>query len=358
MSVLFNPFTGQFDLSGANESLSNLTDVSVNSSMLPATDGNVYLGDNELRWGEVWAQYIAGTGFVGFYDRVGNPRASLTAATSPSGAANTPQLRGPIAGVAASVVYEGEFYYAVTTGTAGNSIALVFDGIDSIATVLADWNAANPSNTAGTFASNTAVVPAAGTATLTGGLATPAALGVITRNNSSNTADATLGILVETGNKTVGTANSGDIKLRTGTATGTRGKITLQDGSQGIVGYVWTSSGVNGEGNWEPPDGITAEYDAGNSGASKTIDFANGYAQKLTMTASCTLTMSTLTSGSTSVIRLVQGGAGSYTMTWPASVKWNGGVVPTLSTAIGAIDLATFYCDGTTFYGTFGAGYA
>lgn len=94
------------------------------------------------------------------------------------------------------------------------------------------------------------------------------------------------------------------------------------------------------------------EFDAGNSGASKTIDFTNGPAQKLTLTANCTLTLSNPISGQAYVLKLVQDGTGSRTVTWPAAVKWPSATAPTLTTTAAAIDIVSLYYDGTNFYGT------
>jgi len=57
-------------------------------------------------------------------------------------------------------------------------------------------------------------------------------------------------------------------------------------------------------------------------------------------------------------LKLVQDATGSRTATWPATVKWAGGVAPTLSTAANAIDIATFYWDGTNYFGTLSKGFA
>lgn len=76
---------------------------------------------------------------------------------------------------------------------------------------------------------------------------------VVCFTDSRDGADPTRSIFLETGNQT-GTGDSGNIAIRTGTAGGTRGKITLQDGSEGTVGDIWRSLGINGEGNWETPD--------------------------------------------------------------------------------------------------------
>ena len=42
---------------------------------------------------------------------------------------------------------------------------------------------------------------------------------------------------------------------------------------------------------------------------------------------------------------------GRIVTSWPADVKWPGGTAPTLSTAGSAIDIISFYYDGTDFYG-------
>lgn len=102
--------------------------------------------------------------------------------------------------------------------------------------------------------------------------------------------------------------------------------------------------------------GIT-EYDAGNSGTSKEIDFANGQNQKLTLTGSPTLTFANPVAGMVAKIRIVVGGTGSYTITWP-TIKWVGGLAPTFSTAVGAIDIVSLYYTGSAYHGTAGTGFA
>lgn len=61
------------------------------------------------------------------------------------------------------------------------------------------------------------------------------------------------GLQLLTGSSTSG--NSGNITIATGTSTATRGKIQLQDGSQGTSGQVWTSTDVSGSGHWAPASG-------------------------------------------------------------------------------------------------------
>jgi hypothetical protein len=71
-------------------------------------------------------------------------------------------------------------------------------------------------------------------------------------NNAAN-ATATGTVRLETGNKTAGTGASGDVKIRIGTSSGgTRGSLYIADGSEGTIGYVWTSTDATGKGHWAP----------------------------------------------------------------------------------------------------------
>ena len=93
------------------------------------------------------------------------------------------------------------------------------------------------------------------------------------------------------------------------------------------------------------------EVDNGNSSTADTIDWGAGNFQKSTMTGNCTYTFTAPDGPGRYQLMLVQDGTGSRTATWPASVKWPGGTAPTLSTAASAIDIITFYYDGTSYYG-------
>lgn len=97
---------------------------------------------------------------------------------------------------------------------------------------------------------------------------------------------------------------------------------------------------------------FASEHDNGNSGATPTVDWNNGNKQKITLSANATVTFTSLTDGvGNLLLRIVQDGTGSRTVTWPATVKWPGGTAPTLSTAASAIDIVSFYWDGTSYYG-------
>lgn len=100
----------------------------------------------------------------------------------------------------------------------------------------------------------------------------------------------------------------------------------------------------------------SAEYSAG-TGAPGTINWNNGQNQTKTLTSSGSLTLSNPTNGATYKLRIVQGGAGNFTIAWPA-IKWSGGVAPTLGTAVGSEDIVTLYYNGTSYYGQFAGGFA
>jgi len=76
-----------------------------------------------------------------------------------------------------------------------------------------------------------------------------------------------------------------------------------------------------------------------------TIDFANGYYQELTLTGNVTSLAFSNGPGSgegkSVVVDFVQGGSGSYTVTF-TSTKFDSGIAPTLSTGVGDIDRIAF----------------
>lgn len=97
---------------------------------------------------------------------------------------------------------------------------------------------------------------------------------------------------------------------------------------------------------------FSAEYDNGNSGATPTVDWNRGQKQKITMdTASVTFAFTAPAGPCNILLRVVQDGNGNRTATWPATVKWPGGTAPTLSSAPNAIDIVSFYFNGTDYYG-------
>jgi hypothetical protein len=93
------------------------------------------------------------------------------------------------------------------------------------------------------------------------------------------------------------------------------------------------------------------EDDNGNSGAAKTIDWGNGNKQKITLTDNCDLTFTNPSGSSNLILKVIQDGTGSRTVTWDADVLWPSGTAPTLTTDADAIDIIAFYFDGTNYFG-------
>lgn len=96
--------------------------------------------------------------------------------------------------------------------------------------------------------------------------------------------------------------------------------------------------------------GYSAEYDNGNSGAAKTIDWANGSQQRVTLNANTTLTVNTPTYAGFYQLRLVQDGTGSRTVTWSGltSTRWLGATAaPSPNTAANGETIVTIYYNGT-----------
>lgn len=85
-------------------------------------------------------------------------------------------------------------------------------------------------------------------------------------------------VYVETGNASAG--NSGNLIYRTGTASGTRGKLTFKDGTEGTAGYVWTSTDTTGKGAWvAPSSGTGVPFDFGDgSDGDAVLDGSNTFA--------------------------------------------------------------------------------
>jgi len=94
-----------------------------------------------------------------------------------------------------------------------------------------------------------------------------------------------------------------------------------------------------------------SEYDNGNSGTADTIDWRIANKQKSTLTGNVTFTFIAPGGPCNLVLKLVQDGTGSRRVTWPATVKWAIGIKPTLTTTPNAIDIVSFYYDGTNYYG-------
>ena len=93
------------------------------------------------------------------------------------------------------------------------------------------------------------------------------------------------------------------------------------------------------------------EVDDGDSGATDTIDWTKGPKHLSTLTSNVTFTFIAPLDTANLVLKLVQDAGGTNLVTWPSTVKWPGGVAPTLSSGGTDVDIISFYFDGTNYFG-------
>lgn len=190
--------------------------------------------------------------------------------------------------------------------------------VDSTATITGAWtfSTAPVFTNAQTFAS--AVTVTSGGLTVTaGGLTVSAG------------ASAFGGGVAVTGNSTVA-----------GTLTGMTG-ITATGAVDLSAGNLTLTTG----------QGVTAQYDAGNSSTALIIDFNNGNAQKCVLTGNCVLTFSNPVAGASYVLMATQDGTGGRTLTFPSTVRWEGGT-PSLLTTSTRASVFAFYYTGSRYIGS------
>jgi hypothetical protein len=88
-----------------------------------------------------------------------------------------------------------------------------------------------------------------------------------------------------------------------------------------------------------------------NTTASYTVNIASATIFLLTVNvSSMTFTFPSASSGKSFIVSLRWSTAGA--VTWPSSVKWPGGVAPTLTGTVGKADNIGFWSDGTNWYGS------
>ena len=138
--------------------------------------------------------------------------------------------------------------------------------------------------------------------------------------------------------------------LEVDTAGGTQNTLGTATGLLGLYGAVPTTTSPLKVGGTLS----SVRFDNGNSGTTKTISLAVGNVQKLTLTGNVTLTLTNPTDAGVYNLELFTG-AGSFTVTWPASVKWPAGTAPTITVTASRMDLIRLVYDATSgeYWGSF-----
>ena len=86
-------------------------------------------------------------------------------------------------------------------------------------------------------------------------------------------------------------------------------------------------------------------------GASVDWDTDLGTVATWTIAGNRTMNAPTNLNVGTLILVITQDGTGSRTVTWNGVFKWDAGTAPVLSTAASAVDVLSFFCDGTNLYG-------
>lgn len=141
-----------------------------------------------------------------------------------------------------------------------------------------------------------------------------------TANDPTANATATGSIKIMTGPKTAGTGASGSITLQTGTsAGGTRGKVKIQDGTQGTVGHVLTQTAVDGTVGFQA---VPTYVLPNNSAISAVIDYSTSVGTGQVSVPNATVTI--VSTGRPVMIMLI-GDNGNSTSGSPAQVGCQNG---------------------------------
>ena len=123
------------------------------------------------------------------------------------------------------------------------------------------------------------------------------------------------------------------------------------------------SNGINTEydlaiylnSGWRSIGGARKRYNTVSGTGAQTLDFnsnAGGVVtREFTITGNATLTFSNPPpAGSLIAVTIIQSGAGSFTVTWPGTVKWTAATAPTLTTTSGKRDVFVFLWNGSNYY--------
>jgi hypothetical protein len=146
-------------------------------------------------------------------------------------------------------------------------------------------------------------------------------------------------------------ASSGYVSIEAASFNQLVGATTVDLRAGGLLGVRVSSTGVTLGGDFTEHDGqISSAIQVDADGATVTFNFNQGNVHQVTLAGNRTLAFSSLRSGATYVLFLIQDGTGNRTVSWPASAKFGAAGVPVLSTAASKRDAIIGTSDGTNVY--------
>ena len=122
-------------------------------------------------------------------------------------------------------------------------------------------------------------------------------------------------------------------------ATGNAPAISATGGDTNIDLNI----GAKGTGQVKHTTATFQDAVAASDGATITFDVSDGNTQTVTMGGNRTLAISNAKAGQWFVLRLLQDGTGTRVPTWFTTIKWAGGVAPTLTTTANKADTFLFF---------------
>jgi len=227
---------------------------------------------------------------------------------------------------------------------------------------LNQFTVSNSAIYANTVTANVAL-NALGTATVTGlftasGRATVGTNLTVSGNTTLGAASKTItttGLIDHTGRAAISTnlavtGNTSTNKLVvTSSVTGTAANATF---NKTTISSSLVSSG-NASFSGTTTDNSNALSQTLSDGATISWDVSSGRVATVTLGGSRTMAAPTNLKVGTYILKVIQDGVGSHTLTWNSVFKWTAGVAPTLSTAASSVDIFSFFSDGTNLYGSF-----